>query len=456
MPILWATPVDREPSADERKEVERLSGCPVEVVAGALEALQALEAGCFDAALGDFPIDGWEAEEWLEQMRRADPAVPVVIRDRRPSLRHAVQLAKLGAYQYLAAESSPEELAGVLQEAIEDRRVRERASPAAELWKRFLVGESHPMKMIEQIIRMVAPRRCTVLIGGETGTGKELVARAIHAASARGHLPFVAVNCAALPEALLEAELFGHVRGAFTGAIAHRVGRFEQANRSSLFLDEVGEVPIELQAKLLRVIQERAFERLGSSETVQVDVRIIAASNQHLEERVRQGLFREDLYYRLNVVPITVAPLRERADDIPLLVEHFLEKICREEHLPPKKVARPALERLCAFHWPGNVRQLENALAMAVALSGDERYLYPGDFPLASPVERKPLSSAGLSPMRLPDGGLDFDRTVGRFELSILNQALERANGNKNLAARMLRLKRTTFAAKLKSLEAAG
>jgi DNA-binding NtrC family response regulator len=452
MPILWATSAEQEPSAELAKAIARRCACPVESVASGQDAVEALENGRWEALIGDFPLAGWTAAEWLEQARRKDPAVPVVIRQFSPCYGDAVRLIKLGAYHYLPAAAGLDELAEVLQEALIERRARDRAKPPeTEPWKRFLIGESGPMQRIGQIIRMVAPRRCTVLITGETGTGKEMVARALHAASGRGHLPLVAVNCAALPEPLLEAELFGHVRGAFTGAIQHRVGRFEQAHRGTLFLDEIGEMPVDMQAKLLRVMQDRSFQRLGSSETVQVDVRVLAASNADLEARVLQGRFREDLFYRLNVVPVRIAPLRERAGDTSLLIEHFLDKICREEELPRKRVVRQAQERLCELPWPGNVRQLENALAMAVAMSGDRPYLYPSDFAvLASPKPR--LAPEVPLRVRLPDSGLDFERAVDRFELGILNQALEKANGNKHQAARMLRLKRTTFAAKLKSL----
>jgi transcriptional regulator with PAS, ATPase and Fis domain len=278
-----------------------------------------------------------------------------------------------------------------------------------------------------------------------------MVARALHMASPRSHLPMVAVNCSALPENLLEAELFGHVKGAFTGAWNQRIGRFEQAHRSTLFLDEIGDLPMELQAKLLRVLQEREFQRLGSSETVRVDVRVIAASNVDLTERILHGRFREDLYYRLNVVPIEMPPLRTRLKDIPLLVHHFIEKISRQEEIPPKDISYETLERLARYSWPGNVRQLENAMEMAIALSGDRKTLYPGDFSLPSAV--RPAAGAQTSTFVVPDEGLDFEQTIERIERSILEQALQKTRGNKKLAADMLRLKRTTLAAKLKSLE---
>jgi transcriptional regulator with PAS, ATPase and Fis domain len=309
------------------------------------------------------------------------------------------------------------------------------------------------MQQVFRVIDLVAQRRCTVLVNGETGTGKELVARAIHAASSRAQLPMVTVNCAALPETLLEAELFGHVKGAFTGATNHRVGRFEEADGSTIFLDEVSEMSLEVQAKLLRVLQEREFQRIGSSETIPVDMRIIAASNTELGKRVDEGKFREDLFYRLNVVPIRVPPLRERLSDIPALVDHLVKKICRMEQIPAKTVSAETLWRLCEYSWPGNVRQLENSVEMAVALSGDRQMLMPADFP----IDTAPKSTeAAVSPtVALPDHGLDFEHTVNEFERSILKQALEKTAGNKKQAADMLGLKRTTLAAKLRTLEAA-
>jgi transcriptional regulator with GAF, ATPase, and Fis domain len=262
----------------------------------------------------------------------------------------------------------------------------------------------------------------------------------------------VAVNCSALPENLLEAELFGHTKGAFTGAMQHRVGHFEQAHNSTLFLDEVGELPLGLQAKLLRVLQEREFQRLGSSETIRVDVRIIAASNVDLREKVHQGGFREDLFYRLNVVPIAMPPLRERTYDIPLLVHHFLEKICQLEAIPVKRISRETLDRLCAYSWPGNIRELQNAVEMAVVLSGSRMDLCPADFPPAPSRGDRPLSVMPTHAV-VPEGGLDFDLAVANFQRTILDQAVQRAGGNKTLAAGLLRMKRTTLLAKLRTFE---
>lgn len=321
-------------------------------------------------------------------------------------------------------------------------------------WETLLVGQSAEMQRVSQMIRSVADRRATVLITGETGTGKEVVARALHLASSRRRHSMVAVNCAALPENLLEAELFGHVRGAFTGAFQSRAGHFERADGGTLLLDEVGELPLDLQAKLLRVLQEREFQRIGSSEMVKVNVRVVAATNCDLTERVQSGRFREDLYYRLNVVPIHMPALRQRRADIPLLADHFVEKICRQEDLARKTIAPEGMEALCNCSWPGNVRQLENAVEMAVALSGGRQVLRPADFPLTPTPLPKPTGIPGPV-VAVPDGGLDYERTLAFIERSILEQALEKTGGNKKAAAEMLRLKRTTLSAKVRTLEAA-
>ncbi len=454
MRLLWITsPV----AAGTEPLRSRLPGLASEQVSDGVAGIDALTNCSFDVVLADFPLPGWTPEDLLEELKRASTITPVVIRHRFGSVSDAVRLTKLGAFQYLAGQDGAAQLAFVLDAAAEERRTREMAvfgQARGNLpWKSFLVGESRPMREIDEIVQLVAPRRCTVLITGETGTGKEMVARALHRAGNRSHLPLVAVNCTALPEHLLEAELFGHVKGAFTGAISHRIGRFEQAHRSTLFLDEIGDMPLDIQAKLLRVLQEREFQRLGSSETVRVDVRVIAASNCDLVDRIRQGRFREDLYYRLNVVPVQMPPLRERLGDIPVLVHHFLDKICRQEDLPPKEAPRETINRLMAYSWPGNVRQLENAIEKAVALSGARSTLYPSDFPLPARIPFSPVPSNGAPVVTVPDDGLDFERTVGTIERHILEQALKKSNGNKKRAADMLRLKRTTLAAKLRSLE---
>ncbi len=449
--LLWMR--NTPPGPAEINLMENLHRFVIQVVHGAGEALDRLRCGKDAVVFAEFPLAGLEPADLLEAIREASPRTPVVLRDPQGTVADAVRLVRLGADHFMSGPFDEHELIGHLEMAAEKLRVTGVAAVAeAEPWKRFFIGESRPIREVECIIRLAGPKRATVLITGETGTGKEVVARALHHASPRAHLPMVAVNCSALPESLLEAELFGHTRGAFTGALQQRVGRFEQAHNSTLFLDEIGDMPIDLQAKLLRVLQEREFQRIGSSETVRVDVRVVAASNANLAEKVAQGTFREDLFYRLNVVPVTMPPLRERASDIPLLAHHFLEKICRLESIPLKRIFREALDRLSAYHWPGNVRQLENAIEKAVVLSGDRLDLYPADFPLPDFGARKPLS-ATASVMLLPETGLDFEAAVTNFQRTMIEQALERSGGNKTVAADLLRMKRTTLLAKLRNLE---
>jgi len=350
--VLWIAD-----QADEIVDSVRLS---LAIANNALDGLSLLRSQDFDVVLVTLPIsDRTSAAELLEELQQIHPGTPVVIQAPGDSATEVFALLQLGAFHVFEHGDAT----SLLYLAANSKRAAECASeglrPSGEPWRRLLIGESRPMQQIVHCIRLVAPRRSTVLITGETGTGKEIVARSIHAASSRGHLPMVSVNCSALPETLLEAELFGHVKGAFTGATNHRIGRFEQANHSTIFLDEIGDMPISLQAKLLRVLQEREFQRLGSSENVHIDVRVIAATHSDLAQMIKQGKFREDLYYRLNVVPLPIAPLRERTADVALLVKHFVDRICREEGIPVKRVSSETLERLAAHDWPGNVRQLE-------------------------------------------------------------------------------------------------
>jgi len=446
--VLWIT----ERAADIVDQ-ERLS---LTFVPDVFDGLRCFRNEDFDVVLASFPLQDWSSPaSLLEEFQREHTGTPVVIHAPEATPTEVVRLTQAGAFHVFQSEDATSLLYLAANSKWANRPAsRLNEDEPLEAWTRSLIGEGLPMQRIVQTIRLVAPRRSTVLITGETGTGKEVVARSIHAASNRAHLPMVCVNCSALPEALLEAELFGHVKGAFTGAMNHRVGRFEQANHSTLFLDEIGDLPLSLQAKLLRVLQEREFQRLGSSETVRVDVRVIAATHADLSEMIRQGKFREDLFYRLNVVPIVVPPLRERGADVQILARHFIEKVCRDEAMPAKEISIETLKRLAAHDWPGNVRQLENAVEKAIVMSGDRSNLFPGDFPL--PPRQHPVTPAsGSSPfIAVPDHGLDFERTVGSIELNILEQALKKTHGNKKLAAEMLGLKRTTLSAKLKSLAA--
>jgi DNA-binding NtrC family response regulator len=455
--LLWIRTAT--PGPDYIGVVDALDDFVIQIAKNVNEALDGLRGESPDLVFAEFPLAGWESSELLEAIQQIHPRLPVVIREPEGTVADAVRLVKLGADHFMSGPLEENELISRLEMAAEKSRLRQAAvgmsRTEAEPWRHLLVGESRSIRDVEEIIRLAGPKRSTVLITGETGTGKEVAARALHMASSRSNLPMVAVNCTALPEHLLEAELFGHVKGAFTGAMQQRIGRFEQAQNSTLFLDEIGDVPLDLQAKLLRVLQEREFQRIGSSETLRVDVRIIAATNVDLREKVSQGTFREDLFYRLNVVPVEMPPLRQRVSDIPLLVHHFLEKICRLEGMPVKRVSRETLDQLCAYSWPGNIRQLQNAVEMAVVLSGNRTDLCTADFPLRPVNPRKNLAAVPAQAI-VPESGLDFELAVANFQQSLLEQAIQRSGGNKTLAADLLRMKRTTLLAKLRTLESRG
>ena len=450
MKILWLAD-----SAVAPEPAQLLPGTHTWQVTRSLgEALFELEQerDAFEACIVCLPLTEDDAGVVVEEMLRVKRSLPILFIRDSGTAAEAVQLLQLGAFHYFDRYPERDALADFLAK-LSLRQCT--AQPGADgSWRQMVIGSSPAMKKVTDMVSLIASRRSTILILGETGSGKEVIARAIHQASPRAGKPIVAVNCAAIPDNLLEAELFGHVKGAFTGATNARIGRFEQADEGTLFLDEIADLTLDLQAKLLRVLQEREFQKVGSSETTRVDVRVIAATNGDLLERVKQQKFREDLYYRLHVVPIRIPPLRERVADIPVLVQHFVKKICDQERIPHKTASSEALQRLCQYAWPGNVRQLENAVEMAIVLSGDRTMLLPSDFVLPTKVAPKALDLAQPHIITLPEDGLDFEAVIGRIELNLLEQALERARGNKKLAADMLRLKRTTLAAKLKSLEA--
>jgi DNA-binding NtrC family response regulator len=452
------------------------AGAPVEALLGDVlgdfqaatvrdlpQMLSLLDSGEVDCVLvTGFAPDLSGAIQALEQVQYHSPNVPVIFWDPAMRSTDAVHLTRAGARHCVGYGDSPDALRDHVLAAISDKFCRElrinKEEASSETWRTFLVGESKAMERVAETIRLIGARRCTVLISGESGTGKEVVARALHMASPRANGPLVSVNCSALPENLLEAELFGHVKGAFTGAVNLRIGRFEQADKGTILLDEIGDMPLELQAKLLRVLQEREIQRLGSSETIRIDVRVIASTNIDLMQRIRQGKFREDLYYRLNVVPLRLPALKERTTDIPQLAEYFLKKVCKAEGIPVRRVCPETLQRLQASDWPGNVRQLQNAVEMAVAFSGEREELYPADFGLGGGVLPKG-NSGKVIPFRLvPEGmpeTLDFNAAVTRFERSMLEQALGQTCGNKTAAAELLGIKRTTLIMKLRSFEPA-
>jgi DNA-binding NtrC family response regulator len=435
-------------------------------------ALAKLADFAFDIIITDLRLPGIDGSAVVEAAVERYPHIIAIVVTGFGTVKDAVEAIKRGAWDFVSKPFQIDELLHVLDSALEQRRLKsENAYLRAQLEERYrfegIVGKSRPMKLLFQLLETVAPTGSTILITGETGTGKEVVSRAIHHNSPRRLHRFVALNCSAIPETLLEAELFGHVRGAFTGAVGTRQGRLEQAHKGTLFLDEVGTMSPALQMKLLRVLQEREFERIGDSHTIKVDVRVIAATHTDLARLVAEGTFREDLFYRLNVIPVQLPPLRDRKEDIPLLVQHFLEKFQRERHtgterrvsdrgVPPSgerrvplTLSQEGMRRLMAYPWPGNVRQLENSVERAVAFSAGRSQIDVGDLPVEIQQAQEPALAATID---LPDDGVDLDAFVANIERELIQRSLERTGGNKGQAARLLNLKRTTLVEKLKRL----
>jgi two-component system response regulator PilR (NtrC family) len=420
------------------------------------EALDRLSQFAFDILVTDLRLPGVDGRAVLDEALARYPEIIAVVITGFGTVREAVEITRRGAEGFITKPFQFEELLHELTVSIDRRRLKsENAYLRAQLHERFgiegIVGRTPTMAHLFELLRTVAATSSTVLVSGETGTGKELAARAIHDASPRRSQRFVAINCSAIPETLLEAELFGHVRGAFTGAVANRQGRIEQANRGTLFLDEVGTMSPALQAKLLRVLQAREFERVGDSQTVKVDVRVIAATNADLKKMVEDGSFREDLYYRLNVIPVRMPPLRERRADVPLLAQHFLDRFGRENPTRGRvTLTQDAQQTLMAYSWPGNVRQLENVVERTYALSPGKTQIAAIDLP-DEIREVGPVFSP--TEVVIPDTGIDMERLVSDFEHTLIKRAIERAAGNKRLAADLLHVKRTTLIEKLKRLE---
>jgi DNA-binding NtrC family response regulator len=414
----------------------------------------------FDIIITDLRLPGIDGSSVVEAAVERYPDIVAIVITGYGTFKDAVNAIKRGAHDFVTKPFQIDALLHVLDSALEQRRLRsENAYLRAQLEEKYrfeqgIVGRSQPMVRLFQLLETVATTNSTILITGETGSGKEVVARAIHQHSPRRLQRFVALNCSAIPETLLEAELFGHVRGAFTGAVGNRQGRLEQAHKGTLFLDEVGTMSGALQMKLLRVLQEREFERIGESHTTKVDVRVVAATNSDLHRMVADGQFREDLYYRLNVIPVRLPPLRERKEDIPLLVQHFLEKLRRDGPAgsgtrPLLTVSQEAMRRLMSYAWPGNVRQLENAIERAVAFGVGRSQIDVLDLP---PEVQQAQEAVVPTAVALPEEGLDLDSFVEKIERELIRLSLARTGGNKGRAAKLLNLKRTTLVEKLKRL----
>jgi DNA-binding NtrC family response regulator len=436
---------------------ERLAdhGFLVEQAASGEQALQRLADFAFDILITDLRLPGIDGAKVIDAALERYPEIIAIVITGYGTVKDAVEAIKQGAADFITKPFQFDALLHVLRSALEQRRLKsENAYLRSQLEDRYridgLVGHSRVMRDLFQLLETVAATSSTVLITGETGTGKELAARALHHNSPRRANRFVAINCSAIPETLLEAELFGHVRGAFTGAVGTRQGRLEQAHKGTLFLDEIGTMSPALQAKLLRVIQEREFERVGDSHTIKIDVRVIAATHSDLTKMVADGSFREDLFYRLNVIPVQLPPLRDRREDIPLLVQHFLQKLAGEAGRGAVTISQDALRRLMAYQWPGNIRQLENACERALAFSQGRSQIDVHDLTPDIQNQAAPVDS---SDVWFPDDGLDFERYIEAVELSLIRRSLERTQGNKRQAAKLLHLKRTTLIEKLKRLE---
>ena len=418
------------------------------------QALELLDQFAFDIVITDLRMPGMDGTQVIQAARERYPAIIPIVITGFGTVKDAVEAIKRGASDFITKPFQFDELLHVLSKALEQRRLAsENAYLRSQLEERYqfggILGRSRPMQALFQLLETVTPANSTVLITGETGTGKEVVARAIHHNGPRRNNEFVGLNCAALPETLLEGEMFGWVRGAFTGADRPRQGRFEQAHKGTLFLDEVGTMSTALQMKLLRALQEREFERVGDNKTIKVDVRVIAATNSGLLEMVRNGMFREDLYYRLNVINVQLPPLRDRRDDIPVLVKHFLARFAgdRQVHL-----SQGAMRALMAYSWPGNVRQLENAIERGVALSVGRTEIGLSDLP--PELHSAPMGPAEVPFVDFPESGLDMPAYLESIERDLIKRALTRTTGNRNKAAELLRIKRTTLVEKLKRLGA--
>ena len=446
--------VDDEPALRSLM-AERLTERGYEVVEAdsGEKALELLDQFAFDIVITDLRMPGIDGGRVIQAALARYPGIVAIVITGYGTLKDAVEAMKRGASDFIAKPFQFDELMHVLQKALEQRRLTsENAYLRSQLEERYqfggILGRSRPMQALFQMLETVARSSSTILVTGETGTGKEVVARAIHHNSPRRAHRFVALNFSAIPETLLEAELFGHVRGAFTGAIGTRQGRFEQAHKGTLFLDEVGTMSVGLQMKLLRALQEREFERVGDNQTIKVDVRVIAATNSELARMVAEGNFREDLYYRLNVIPIELPPLRDRRDDIPLLAKHFFEKFAPET---PMHLSQGAMRAMMAYAWPGNVRQLENAIERAVALSVGRPEITTADLP----PEVQATPQATSTPfVDFPEEGLDMPTYLATIERDLIYRALDRTQGNRNKAADLLRIKRTTLVEKLKRIGA--
>jgi DNA-binding NtrC family response regulator len=437
---------------DNLSELLAAEGYEVDSCADGRQALQRLQDHSYDVVVTDLSMPEVDGMGVLTYLVEHFPETSCIIITGYGTIKTAVDAMRLGAYDYLCKPIGSQEILMVIERALEHQRLwRENLRLKKQLREKFgfdnIIGVSEPMVQVFDLIRKVADTDSTVLITGESGTGKELVARAIHFRSQRQANPLIPVNCAAIPEDLLESELFGHEKGAFTHAIRTRIGRFEQAHGGTIFLDEIGDMSPSLQVKILRVLQDRQFERIGGHRTIKVDIRVVAATNKDLQKLVQQGAFREDLYYRLNVIPIHLPPLRERQSDIPLLVNHFLQEFSHKKKKRLQRVTPAAMRLLTAYHWPGNVRELENLMERLVILSEGDT-LDVQDLP-EHLVQEGPAEPAWRL-AEIPATGLPLQKILSDLERQLIIKALQQTNWVKNQAAQLLQLNRTTLIEKIK------
>ncbi len=420
----------------------RREGYRIETAQGGSEAFAALKTRAFDVVITDLRMPDGDGLHVLTETKRLHPDTEVIVVTAFSTTETAIAAMKAGAHDYLTKPFKIDEVSLVVDRAMEKRRLaRENVVLRDEIKGRYkldrLLGKSPPMQRVFDLLRKVASTRTSVLLIGESGTGKELAARALHELSQRADRPFVAVNCGAIPETLLESELFGHVKGSFTGASSDKQGLFEAANNGTLLLDEVADLPIAMQVKLLRVLQERKVKPVGGISEREVDVRIVAATNRDLEAEVDKAAFRQDLYYRLNVIQLRLPPLRERREDLPLLLEHFIRKFSAEHGRPVTGTAPEVMSALMTYHFPGNVRELENMVERAVTLATTGQ-LGLDAFPNLAGAHGLVAGPSALD--GLPEDGLDLERHLEDYERTILIKALEQTGGNRTEAARLLRV----------------
>lgn len=406
-----------------------------------------------DLAIVDLNLPDGDGIEFMSWLKSQYPACEVVILTGHGSIESAIRATQKGAFHFVTKPFNLEELMSLVEKALTHKKLQaENQQLRSELNKKYkfdqIIGNSEAIQSVLRLVERVADSDSTVLVTGESGTGKELIARAIHYNSPRASAPFVPINCGAIPSELLESELFGHVKGAFTGAISNRVGRFELADGGTIFLDEIGDLEPSLQVKLLRALQERTFEPVGSTKTLQVNARVIAATNVDLEKAVENGRFREDLYYRLNVIPIAIPALRERRSDIPLLLKHFTDHFTRTKGRGILGFSQEALNGLTAYPWPGNIRELENLIERLTILKG-QGLVELSDLP---PKYRSASVNANpdIGSVEIPEAGMDFNTAVDAYENALILRALEKTGWNRNQAALLLRLNRTTLVEKIK------